>query len=398
MLFEKKEEKKVSIAQRANYMARVQAEEAEQNTEAVFPAAENTEAENTAEERITEEHVAEERTAEKQSAETKNAVTGHPGGKHPSINDKKQSAPQRGRKNFMGTVISIVAALVMFELGKSLGMLLTQMILPLFCPELAAAETESAAEAVLQQTTIGGGTLQNLLNAVISLMMQLGGGLICFAAWRKELCWRMGKSEDRDSEKRYEERLEEISADSGKAPRWLRIMCFFVMSVFLCVGLNLLMNGFQLTLMSQTFLDLAAEQAAVPLVLGVLLYGFVAPAAEEILFRGVIYGKIRRMFDARRALILSALFFAVYHGNIVQGLYAGLLGVLLCFLYEKAGSLWVPILFHGIGNLAVYLIFDIFRFTDSLSNMSAILLGFGLAALAGGAFVLCFGKKPSLTS
>lgn len=59
-----------------------------------------------------------------------------------------------------------------------------------------------------------------------------------------------------------------------------------------------------------------------------------APFAEEYIFRGLIYGSTRKGFGHIAANIIQALMFALYHGNIVQGIYAFVLGLLLGYAAE----------------------------------------------------------------
>ena len=76
----------------------------------------------------------------------------------------------------------------------------------------------------------------------------------------------------------------------------------------------------------------------------------VIPIAEELLFRGVVYRRIRLLLHAVPAIILSAVIFGLVHVNLVQGLYAGILGLLLAFLYEKTGCFYAPVLGHIAAN------------------------------------------------
>lgn len=88
----------------------------------------------------------------------------------------------------------------------------------------------------------------------------------------------------------------------------------------------------------------------------------VAPLAEELLFRGVIYRGLRCLFclfgGERRGVVLAAgassLFFGVMHGNLLQGGYAFVLGLLLCYLCEVHQSLIGCMLFHGTANLVSF--------------------------------------------
>ena len=52
------------------------------------------------------------------------------------------------------------------------------------------------------------------------------------------------------------------------------------------------------------------------------------------------------MLGVAPAIICSALIFGLVHANLVQFLYAVVLGCLLAFLYEKTGFFYVPVLGH----------------------------------------------------
>lgn len=92
---------------------------------------------------------------------------------------------------------------------------------------------------------------------------------------------------------------------------------------------------------------------------------FMAPIVEEVLFRGVIFGGVRRR-SRGAAYVLSVLMFAMYHVwqyVAVSGDWTTLLYVLqylpvsiaLAWAYERSGSLWVPIGFHMmINSLSFY--------------------------------------------
>lgn len=79
--------------------------------------------------------------------------------------------------------------------------------------------------------------------------------------------------------------------------------------------------------------------------------GLVIPAGEELVFRGLGYGRIRDELSVREATAVSALWFGLYHGNLPQGIYAGLLGTIAAALYEAGDCLWLCWLFHGTANV-----------------------------------------------
>ena len=88
-----------------------------------------------------------------------------------------------------------------------------------------------------------------------------------------------------------------------------------------------------------------------PFCMQILCTGLVIPFAEELLFRGMGYWQLRQEFPLVWAAFLSALWFALFHGNLVQGLYAFAAGVLLAVLFEWTDSLWVVWIYHSSANM-----------------------------------------------
>ncbi len=85
-----------------------------------------------------------------------------------------------------------------------------------------------------------------------------------------------------------------------------------------------------------------------------LVGGIVSPVAEEVLFRGVLYGFFRR-WGVFAAVTLSTLAFVLVHptgSGVPLPQITG--GVLFAMAYEKEGNLLVPITIHTLGNIAIF--------------------------------------------
>jgi hypothetical protein len=84
--------------------------------------------------------------------------------------------------------------------------------------------------------------------------------------------------------------------------------------------------------------------------------GIVAPIAEEIAFRGVLYGWLRQRFGVPAGVAISALLFSVAHGIPALIPALAVQGMVLALLYERSGSLWPPIITHGTYNAATIIL------------------------------------------
>ena len=76
----------------------------------------------------------------------------------------------------------------------------------------------------------------------------------------------------------------------------------------------------------------------------------VAPIIEELLFRGLLYGLLRRHVRPGLAMVAVGVLFGAIHDSPAAFVPLSLLGVLMCYLYEKTGRLSVPIIAHLIFN------------------------------------------------
>ncbi len=83
---------------------------------------------------------------------------------------------------------------------------------------------------------------------------------------------------------------------------------------------------------------------------------FVAPIGEELLFRGLIQSYGFKNFAPAVAIFMQGLIFGLYHGNIIQGIYACLMGVILGFVAYKLKSIIYPMILHISINASLLLV------------------------------------------
>jgi membrane protease YdiL (CAAX protease family) len=120
----------------------------------------------------------------------------------------------------------------------------------------------------------------------------------------------------------------------------------FPLLVLLTAGWAGLLDSLGRPWVEQSILvDLRARP--VPFLLGAVV---LAPFCEEVVFRGVVYGALRRHLGKGLAIPLSAAFFAGVHFYLHGALPLFVLGMLLAWTYERTGTLVAPIAFHAAFN------------------------------------------------
>ncbi|MCD8075823.1 MAG: CPBP family intramembrane metalloprotease [Lachnospiraceae bacterium] len=130
-------------------------------------------------------------------------------------------------------------------------------------------------------------------------------------------------------------------------PAWYAV-CFMGGGI-----LNVAWSGFLYWLGISSVFSNQTQEALLgsQMVMQVLGPGLLVPVAEELIFRGLVYERMRTRLCKRQAVFFSALLFALYHGNPIQMIYAFPMAMLLALLYEQSGCLVAPVLFHMGANL-----------------------------------------------
>ncbi len=80
-----------------------------------------------------------------------------------------------------------------------------------------------------------------------------------------------------------------------------------------------------------------------------ILISIIAPIFEELFFRKILIDRTIK-YGANVSIVLSAVLFALFHGNLNQFCYALLLGGFLAYVYTQTGNIKYSIILHGIVN------------------------------------------------
>lgn len=83
--------------------------------------------------------------------------------------------------------------------------------------------------------------------------------------------------------------------------------------------------------------------------------GILGPIIEELMFRGIIYNELKSKYSNMKSILITTIFFAIIHINIIQILYALIIGFILVFVYEKYNNIKAPIILHMASNITTTL-------------------------------------------
>lgn len=183
------------------------------------------------------------------------------------------------------------------------------------------------------------------------------GSLVAFIVLYLCFVHRKAPVQDR-SERNHADRGNPDSTDRLRVFAAPVSVCFFIgiaaAALLLgCAGIAMnnliaLTNMKQLSSGYQT-----VEQAFYSSSLGweILSLGVITPVAEELLYRYILFYRLRDLAGRTGAIVGSALIFGLIHLNIVQTLYACALGLLLGVLMEYYEDVRVAMCGHIVANM-----------------------------------------------
>lgn len=129
---------------------------------------------------------------------------------------------------------------------------------------------------------------------------------------------------------------------------WLLLICA---GISLTIFLNGILMISGLMGMSESYQETAQLLYTPSFPVQLVCVGLVVPIAEELLFRGLIYQRLRDFTCTIVAVLLSAAFFGLFHGNLVQGIYGFCAGLFLAYACEKFHTIAASVLVHMVMNI-----------------------------------------------
>lgn len=189
---------------------------------------------------------------------------------------------------------------------------------------------------------------QSLLSLVLSAVVYIF--MICFAIGLPRFI-----------KKRQTTTLEDLGLD--RLPSWkdillspLALVVYAVISILLSTIISNIFTGIDMEQVQETGFDNLSQNYEYYLAFIALV--ILAPVAEEVIFRGYLFGKLKKSVPVWAAIVVTSITFGAVHGawNLAIDTFA--LSVVMCLLREYTGSIWSSILLHMMKNgIAYYFLF-----------------------------------------
>lgn len=168
-----------------------------------------------------------------------------------------------------------------------------------------------------------------------------------------------------------------------------------VVGITLCISISLnnIISMSPLVQMSEEYQNASEAFYGSSIWLELLGSALITPFLEELLHRGVVYQRLRNMMGTWQSILLSALIFATLHFNIVQFVYAFLLGIILAIFVEKTQKLYPAVLAHMVANAVAVVRTETGFLSGTVDgSVSAWLISVGLLLLGVGGLLLYWKK------
>lgn len=109
-----------------------------------------------------------------------------------------------------------------------------------------------------------------------------------------------------------------------------------------------------------------------------------APLVEEIVFRGLIYTRLKKGMPVAAATVITSVWFGVMHGHPLWIAFAALFGLLMIWIFERTQSLFGSMAFHFGCNLLAVISMALPE--DTPDWVGFVMLGVGVSFSAIGLF------------
>jgi len=131
-----------------------------------------------------------------------------------------------------------------------------------------------------------------------------------------------------------------------------------IIPILFGVSISLIYNILLFQLNSVIYFTNKFDGNSLPILVQIISSGILGPILEELIFRGLVYNKLKEFNKPMRTIILTSVIFGIIHFDIINAIYAFGVSFILIYLYEKYKTLKAPILMHISLNTTIILMIN----------------------------------------
>lgn len=113
----------------------------------------------------------------------------------------------------------------------------------------------------------------------------------------------------------------------------------------------------------------AFQLSSIPVIIQIISSGIIGPILEELVFRGIVYNKLKEFNKPIISIILCSVIFSLMHSNIMDMIYAFIVSFVFIYLYEKYKTLKAPIIMHMSLNITIILMIKLISYNFIIFNL-----------------------------
>lgn len=98
--------------------------------------------------------------------------------------------------------------------------------------------------------------------------------------------------------------------------------------------------------------------SSLPIIVSVISTGIIGPIYEEILFRYILYNRLKNKYSIKKSILITTIIFSLIHLSPIKIIYAFILGLIINISYERYKSILAPILIHISANTIVIFLYE----------------------------------------
>ena len=159
----------------------------------------------------------------------------------------------------------------------------------------------------------------------------------------------------------------------------LDLLNIFILGMFI----SIFFNTFIYTLNNIVHITDTYKISSIPLIITIISSGILGPILEELLFRGIVYNKLKTFNSHKKSVIITSIIFSLIHvPNIITMIYTFILSFIMIYLYDKYKTLKAPIIFHiAINTTILILIYSLVKDNIVVNALLLLISLFGIVSV-----------------